>query len=89
MYKKGILTSRECGTEIDHAVLIVGYGNEDGIDYWLVKNSWGTEWGDNGYIKILRDETDTTEGICGIASQPSFPTLIVNEFVLDINIKLN
>lgn len=74
-YTSGVITSASCGTNIDHGVLVVGYGEEDGIKYWLLKNSWGTSWGDEGYFKILRDEKDTTEGVCGIASQPSFPNL--------------
>lgn len=74
-YSSGIIDSESCGTSLDHGVLIVGYGTEDGIDYWLVKNSWGPEWGDEGYVKIARDDNSTTSpGICGIASTPSFIT---------------
>jgi C1A family cysteine protease len=58
---------------LDHGVLIVGYGEEDGIKYWLVKNSWGASWGDDGYIKIERSESVNDAGICGISMQPSFP----------------
>ena len=72
-YKSGVVTSETCGTNLDHGVLIVGYGVEDGIKYWLVKNSWGTTWGDDGYIKIERSESVNDEGVCGIAMQPSFP----------------
>lgn len=56
-----------------HAVTIVGYGNENGIDYWLIKNSWGQTWGENGYMKILRGSSNS-EGQCRIATYPSFPT---------------
>ena len=72
-YSSGVITSSKCGTNLDHGVLIVGYGEESGIKYWLVKNSWGTSWGDEGYVKIERSDSTNDEGICGIAMQPSFP----------------
>jgi C1A family cysteine protease len=74
-YSGGILTSSSCGTTLDHGVLTVGYGEENGQKYWLVKNSWGTTWGDKGYVKIARSESTNDPGICGIAMDPSFPTV--------------
>lgn len=74
-YTGGVLTSSECGTSLDHGVLVVGYGEEAGLEYWLVKNSWGVSWGDEGYIKIQRSDSKNDEGICGIAMQPSFPVV--------------
>jgi C1A family cysteine protease len=74
-YSSGILTSSSCGTNLDHGVLIVGYGEENGQKYWLVKNSWSSTWGDAGYVKIARTESTNDAGICGIAMDPSFPTV--------------
>ena len=74
-YSSGVLTSTSCGTNLDHGVLIVGYGTENGQDYWLVKNSWGTTWGENGYVKIARSSSTSDPGVCGIAMEPSFPTV--------------
>lgn len=73
LYKGGVLDSTKCGTQLDHGVLVVGYGEENGIKYWLVKNSWSTSWGDNGYVKIARSDSTDDAGICGIAMEPSFP----------------
>jgi cathepsin L len=71
-YKSGILDSTSCGTKLDHAVLAVGYGqNSSGEKYWIVKNSWGTSWGENGYVKIKRSSGN---GICGINMDASYPT---------------
>ncbi len=65
-YKSGIIT-KWCGTEIDHAVLLVGYGTDSkGTDYWLVKNSWASNWGENGYFRVLRNMTTQDAGMCGI-----------------------
>jgi cathepsin L len=71
-YSGGILDSADCGTRLDHGVLIAGYGEEDGKKYWLVKNSWSPSWGEEGYVKIARTDSRNNDGICGIAMQPSF-----------------
>uniref|UniRef100_A0A7N0R9N8 Uncharacterized protein n=1 Tax=Kalanchoe fedtschenkoi TaxID=63787 RepID=A0A7N0R9N8_KALFE len=70
-YSKGILTP-PCSTSLDHAVLIVGYGSENGMDYWIVKNSWGTDWGMKGYMHIQRN-SGQPEGVCGINLLASYP----------------
>ena len=75
LYKSGVLTGDACGTNLDHGVLVVGYGTEDGTEYWLVKNSWGTSWGEDGYIKIGRSDSTSSKGVCGIAMQPSYPVV--------------
>jgi len=74
-YSSGVLTSSSCGTSLDHGVLTVGYGEENGIKYWLVKNSWGPSWGMGGYVKIGRSDSTNDPGICGIAMDPSFPSV--------------
>ncbi|KAH6759487.1 senescence-associated gene 12 protein [Perilla frutescens var. frutescens] len=71
-YSSGVFTG-QCGTELDHGVTAVGYGTaSDGTKYWLVKNSWGTSWGEKGYIRMQRD-IGAAEGICGIAMEASYP----------------
>jgi len=74
-YSSGVITDESCGTKLDHGVLAVGYGEENGNKYWLVKNSWSDSWGDQGYVKIGRSESANDAGICGIAMDPSFPII--------------
>lgn len=66
-YKSGVYDDASCTRNLNHAVLVVGYGTEHGKDYWLVKNSWGQKWGENGYAKILRNDNH-----CGIADNSMF-----------------
>lgn len=78
-YKSGVFDGT-CGTNLDHGVLLVGWGevenNDNGvIKYWKVKNSWGPTWGDNGYILLARDIVDN-RGQCGIAMTPSYPIIV-------------
>ena len=76
-YTSGVLTGA-CGTNLDHGVLAVGYGTENGQDYWLVKNSWGASWGDKGYIKIERGAKQAG-GECGILMSASYPVIAKSE----------
>ena len=66
-YKSGILNSAECGTATNHAVLAVGYVSGQ---YWKVKNSWGTSYGQGGYVNIAIKDG---EGICGINKRVTYP----------------
>ncbi|CAL8147005.1 unnamed protein product [Prunus armeniaca] len=73
-YQSGVFSPTDCGTTQDHAVTVIGYGTtEDGTKYWLLKNQWGESWGENGYMKILRD-AGAPEGVCGLAQYASYPT---------------
>ena len=71
-YTGGILNDEACGTTLDHGVAIVGFGSEGGQDYWIVRNSWGAAWGDNGYINIANSGKNDA-GICGINQSASYP----------------
>jgi len=62
-YSDGVFS--DCDTKADHGVLVVGYTSE----YWIVKNSWSTKWGESGYIRLKRGNT------CGIANVASYPTM--------------
>lgn len=68
-YSNGIVDSKKCGTSLDHAVTAVGYGKDNGKEYLLVRNSWGPNWGEQGYIRIALNN----DNICGILEQPYYP----------------
>ena len=75
-YGGGIIDGSRCSTSINHAVVIVGYGSAETtvngvkklVDYYLVRNSWGTNWGEGGYFRLLRDMAKPNNNICGIFS---------------------
>lgn len=74
LYRGGIISSTGCGTALNHAVNLVGYGTENGTPYWIVRNSWGSNWGESGYFRVLRS-TSNGAGICGILNLSSLPTI--------------
>ncbi|KAL4198115.1 hypothetical protein AMTRI_Chr03g44270 [Amborella trichopoda] len=71
-YSGGVFTG-SCDTDLDHGVAAVGYGSTKGLDYIIVKNSWGPNWGEKGYIRMQRS-TGKPEGLCGINKMASYPT---------------
>lgn len=70
-YSKGVYSANDCQENLNHAVLVVGYGTENGKDYWLIKNTWGTDWGLEGYFKLARNSNN----MCGIGKYQSYPTV--------------
>jgi len=70
LYSSGVFTNTNCGTQLDHATNVVGWGSESGMDYWIMRNSWGATWGESGYMRL---EIVDGVGLCGIQMQPNFP----------------
>lgn len=72
-YRSGVIPSDACSMAIDHAVLLVGYGSQDGNDYWLIRNSWGPNWGERGFARLQRGPAGG--GTCGIQRDASYPVI--------------
>lgn len=71
-YSSGVLT-RGCHDNLDHGVLLVGYGTDNGTKFWNIKNSWGTGWGEDGFIRVIRTDSTSSSGMCGVAGDASYP----------------
>ena len=81
LYKSGVFTGK-CGTNLDHAVALVGYGTMNGLDYYLLRNSWGESWSENGYMMIGKGNDPATgkpynggAGQCGLLLEASYPVM--------------
>lgn len=72
-YSGGIFDYSDCGNQLDHAVLLVGYGTENGQDFWIMKNSWSTSWGEEGYMRIAINGDGL--GMCGVQEDCQYPML--------------
>lgn len=81
-YKRGVLTA-PCSSNLNHAVLAVGYGQDGSLGYWKVKNSWGTGWGEDGFFRLVRGaKAPGLSGQCGIKAIPTIPVFTTDTEVL-------
>ena len=70
-YTSGIFDNANCYKgALDHATNVVGFGSENGVEYWIMRNSWNTTWGDEGYMYV---KIEDGAGICGIQEEPEYP----------------
>jgi cathepsin L/cathepsin K len=74
-YTSGIFNNPRCGTQLNHGVVVIGYGAEGTKEFWTVRNSWGGSWGEQGYIRFARDDNKREPGMCGICLSASYPVV--------------
>jgi C1A family cysteine protease len=74
-YTSGIFNNPRCGTQLNHGVTAVGYGTQGTQEFWIVRNSWGASWGEQGYIRMARDDNKREAGMCGICLAASYPVV--------------
>jgi C1A family cysteine protease len=81
LYKSGVFTGA-CGSSLDHAVALTGYGSQNGLDYYILRNSWGQSWGQSGYMLIGKGNDPATgkpynngAGQCGLLMEGSYPVM--------------
>ena len=72
-YVKGVYDDENCDSQLNHSMTLVGYGNENGSEYWIAQNSWGDSWGEKGYIRVAVKPGD---GICGIQTNAVWTVLV-------------
>ncbi|KAI1723660.1 papain family cysteine protease domain-containing protein [Ditylenchus destructor] len=72
LYSGGVYYDPECTDDVNHAMLLVGYGSDQYGDYWLIKNSWGIAWGEEGYLRLARNR----DNHCGVAVECSYPVIV-------------
>jgi len=70
LYTGGVIDSPDCGKNLDHTALLIGYGTDAGKQYWTLQNTWGATWGEKGFVRLIRDKDE-----CGIADMVSYPTV--------------
>lgn len=70
-YSSGVFQDMSCGTQLNHGVTAVGYGTDNGTPFWKVRNSWGANWGEAGYIRMIKNINTSDAGICGICMDSS------------------
>jgi C1A family cysteine protease len=73
-YTGGVITSKQCGTELDMSILAVGYSSENNQDYWILQNQFGPNWGLQGYVYVAKSNSTNNPGICGVAQEANYPT---------------
>jgi len=91
LYSGGVLQDRpgnKCSDSVDHSVLLVGYGREGSLDYWLIKNSWGTDWGESGYARVWKGKPGDPVGECGIRSDSAYPVVDISKAGIQLNLPL-
>jgi len=84
-YGSGIISDTRCGSSPNHAMLLVGYGTDEekDLDFWVLQNSWGTDWGEEGYVRIKRGTDDSEDGTCGIlALGGAYPGIVDQREIL-------
>ena len=79
-YSSGIISSGCPSTQIDHGVTLVAYGTDNGKDYWRIKNSWGSSWGEKGFVRLARNVAQEG-GECGILTEPAYPVITKNNII--------
>jgi len=70
LYTSGVIDSKTCGNQLDHTILLIGYGTDAGKKYWTLQNTWGSSWGEKGFVRLVRDKNE-----CGVADMVSYPTV--------------